>query len=368
MDDAIVVTYRVRAGADSIEARADALMLEQTVELPRSALHDAAASARAVGRVRSIEAVSDEQHRVVIEQPCATTAEEPAQLLNVLFGNSSLQPDVVLEDVVLPRHLLEQFGGPRHGIAGLRAATGVTGRALTCTALKPMGLGVEALAAIAGTFARAGIDIIKDDHGLGDQVFAPFEARIRRCQAAVDEAAAQTGHRALYVPSLIGSPDRLRRQADVAREAGAGAVMVSPMLAGLPAFHALVAGGLGLPVLAHPAFGGAQRIEPVALLGRLFPIFGADAVIFPSYGGRFSYDRETCAALARALRQPPAPLRPALPVPAGGVALERIPELLDFYGPDAALLVGASVLADPARIEARSRSFVDALRVKESTR
>lgn len=365
MDDAVVVTYRVRAGAASIEARADALMLEQTVELPRSALHDEAARARSVGRVQSIEAVTGEEHRVVVAQPAATTGDEPAQFLNVLFGNSSLQPDVVLEDVALPRRLVDLFGGPRFGIEGLRAAAGVAGRALTCTALKPMGLGVDALAQLAGTFARAGIDVIKDDHGLADQAFAPFEPRVRACQAAVDEAAARTGRRALYVPSLMGAPDRLRRQADAAREAGAGSVMVSPMLVGLPAFHALVAGGLGLPVLAHPAFGGAQRMEPLALLGRLFPVFGADAVIFPSYGGRFSYDRGTCAGLVRAMRLPAPPLRPVLPVPAGGVALERIPELLAFYGPDTALLVGASVLAEPACIEARCRSFVDAVRAQE---
>jgi ribulose-bisphosphate carboxylase large chain len=48
-------------------------------------------------------------------------------------------------------------------------------------------------------------------------------------------------------------------------------------------------------------------------------------------------------------------------MPAGGVALERVPELLAFYGPDTALLVGASVLADPARIEARSRELVEAV-------
>jgi ribulose-bisphosphate carboxylase large chain len=225
-----------------------------------------------------------------------------------------------------------------------------------------MGLPVEALATLAGTFARAGIDLVKDDHGLADQAFAPFEPRVRACQAAVDEACLKTGKRTLYVPNLSGTPDRLRRQADVARRAGVAAVMVSPMLVGLPAFHQLVRDGLGLPVIAHPAFGGAQRVTPVALLGRLFPAFGADAAIFPSFGGRFSYDRETCGALADALRRPSVSIAPALPVPAGGVALERVAELLAFYGPDTALLVGASVLADPARIESRSRELVEAVR------
>jgi ribulose-bisphosphate carboxylase large chain len=361
MSGGLTVTYRVRGACGEIDARADALLLEQTVELPRRALHDSAAAARAVGRIVSIVPLCEGEHRVVLEQPADTTAGEPAQLLNVIFGNSSLQPDVVLEDVDLPPGLQARFGGPRFGIAGLREAACVAGRALTCTALKPMGLGVAELATLAGTFARAGIDIIKDDHGLGDQVFAPFEPRVRACVAAIDEAAQRTGRRALYVPNLVGTPDRLRRQAETAKRAGARAVMVSPMLVGLPAFHELVAEGLGVPVVAHPALAGVLRADPVGLLGRLFPAFGADAVIFPSYGGRFTYDRDTCGRLARALREPSPNMRAALPVPAGGVTLERVPELLAFYGTEAALLVGASVLAEPGAVESRSRSFADAV-------
>lgn len=362
----LTITYRLRTSRESVEARADGLLLEQTVELPRDALHDHAAAARVVGRVVSVEAIQEDDFRVVLAQPAATTGEDPAQLLNVLFGNSSLQPDVVLEDVSLPPTLTARLGGPRFGIEGLRRAAGVHGRALTCTALKPMGLDVGQLASLARTFARAGVDIVKDDHGLGNQTFSPFEARVRACQTAVDDVAASTGRRTLYVPNLVGAPGTVRRHMEVARAAGVGAVMVSPMLIGLPAFHELVAEDLGVPVLAHPSFGGAQRIEPPALLGRLFTAFGADAVIFPSYGGRFSYDRETCGRLARTLREPTPPLRAALPVPAGGVAIERVKELLGFYGIDTALLVGASVLGDPALVEARSRSLVDAVRAWEA--
>ena len=49
------VTYLVRAGADEIETRAETLMLEQTVELPRSALADRRLADRVVGRVEAIE-------------------------------------------------------------------------------------------------------------------------------------------------------------------------------------------------------------------------------------------------------------------------------------------------------------------------
>jgi ribulose-bisphosphate carboxylase large chain len=365
--DDLIVTYRVQADGAAIDERAEALLLEQTVELPRCALHDAEAAGRVVGHVVSIDRISDTEHRVRLAQPAAAATDDAAQVMNVLFGNSSLQPDVVLEQVSLPPSLLNTFGGPRFGIPGLRKVAGVHGRALTCTALKPMGLTVDAFAELTRTFAMAGIDIIKDDHGLGDQLSAPFEPRVRACQRAVLDVAERTGRRAVYVPNVMGSPDRLRAQAEIACSAGVAAVMVSPMLVGLPAFHALVGDGLGLPVIAHPAFGGAQRIDPEVLLGQVFPIFGADAVIFPSYGGRFSYDRHTCGRLASALRHQPHPLLPALPVVAGGVVLERVAELLAFYGADTALLAGASVLADADRIGERSRRLVDAVSRPEVT-
>jgi ribulose-bisphosphate carboxylase large chain len=361
-------TYGLRASsAAGAEARAEAIQLEQTVELPRDAVRDPTIEREVMGRVESIEPDADphrdpraEGWRVRIAYPVATTGLEPAQLLNVLYGNTSLQPDVELMEVELCPSLEASFGGPRFGIEGLRKATGVEGRALTCTALKPMGLGPDALAELARSFARAGIDVIKDDHGLANQSFCPFDERVRACQRAVDEVARETGQRALYVPNLSGGPVELERQLAQLRRAGARAAMLSPMLVGLPVFSELVRSELQVPVLAHPALAGAQRIAPGALLGTLFRALGADAVIYPHFGGRFSYTEDVCHGLARRLRAP-GRLRPALPVPAGGMSVERVPELVRGYGVDSMLLIGGSLYrAGPALLE-RSREFVRAV-------
>ena len=113
-----------------------------------------------------------------ISLAAATVGDDPGQLLNMLFGNSSLHDDVVLWDVELPAALVAAFGGPRHGLAGLRARVGAGARALTCSALKPQGLPAAALAELAARFAQGGIDYIKDDHGLADQAYSPFAARV----------------------------------------------------------------------------------------------------------------------------------------------------------------------------------------------
>jgi ribulose-bisphosphate carboxylase large chain len=353
------VTYLVRAAPREIESRAEALLLEQTVELPRAAVRSFGVAEPILGRVEGVEAEADGHYRVTIAQPLATTALDPAQLLNVLFGNSSLQPDVVLADVELPETAFDWLPGPRAGIPGLRALTDVIGRPLLATALKPMGLRAEQLAALCSTFVRAGIDVVKDDHGLADHPFCPFEARVQACLRATEDAARDTGRRTLYVPNLIGTPDRVVRQLAFARAAGARAVMLSPMLVGLPLLHQLGSMTDGLPILAHPALGGVLRAAEATLFGKLFRWYGADAVIFPHAGGRFSYSRETCRDLAAALRAPYPRVRPAFPVPAGGIKVERVPELLAFYGPDCILLIGSSLYEAGDSLFERTRALVD---------
>src|SRR2546430_10425051 len=50
-----------------------------------------------------------------------------------------------------------------------RSLTAARGRPLLCTALKPLGRSAPELAQLTYGFARAGIDLIKDDHSLADQ-------------------------------------------------------------------------------------------------------------------------------------------------------------------------------------------------------
>jgi len=362
--------YRVHSTPGEIGERAAELALEQTAELPDAAVRQEAVRERVLGRVAAIRAEGEALHLVEIDYPEGAFDGGAAQLLNVLFGNSSLQPDVELLDVILPNRELARYGGPRFGIAGLREAAGVAGRPLTCAALKPIGLSPDELGRLAEVFALGGIDVVKDDHGLADQPSATFEERVTACQAALDRVADATGRRTLYVAHASGTPDRIRAQIEFATEAGAGAVMIEPMIAGLPFFHDLVKRTLAIPVLAHPALAGATRMAPDVLLGRLFRLFGADGVVFPHSGGRFRYTEETCRRLADRLREPWAGLRSALPVPAGGMPVERVGEIVEFYGRDVMLLLGGSLYLAGERLGDRTREFVEAVAaaVPEGTR
>jgi ribulose-bisphosphate carboxylase large chain len=350
--------YRVRCDARAIEARGRAIALEQSVEMPLAAIDDDVVRAEIVGRLEAVSDKGDGVFEVRISLSAATVGDDPGQLLNMLFGNTSLHEDVVLHDVVLPAELVALFGGPRHGLDGLRRRAGAPARALTCSALKPQGLPPERLAALAAGFAQGGIDYIKDDHGLANQAYSPFAARLQAVTAALRAVHCPAGRPASYVPSLSGDLDAMRAQVAMAQEAGVDTVMVAPMISGFANFHRLVQESPAIAFIAHPTMAGAARIAPALLLGKLFRLLGADAVVFPNHGGRFGYSPETCRALARAALEDRDGLRPTVPVPAGGMTTDRVGEMLDFYGADVMLLIGGALLAAGAQLAEATSAFV----------
>ena len=352
----------MRSDAQSIEARARTIAVEQSVEMPVAAVSDDFVRDQIVGRVETIAEKQPGIFEVRIALAIETVGNDAGQLINMLFGNTSLHEDVMLHDVELPSELRESFGGPRHGADELRRRVGASARALTCSALKPQGLAPKALADLARRFAQGGIDYIKDDHGLADQAYAPFAERVEAITAALRGVGPTDGQAALYVPSLSGDLDTMRRQIALATQAGVDTVMVAPMIVGLVNFHRLVRDNPTLAFIAHPSMAGAARIAPPLLIGKLFRMLGADAVVFPNHGGRFGYSADTCRALAREARDKRDGLRPALPVPAGGMTVARVGEMLDFYGTDVMLLIGGALLEAGERLLEATAAFTAEVR------
>lgn len=359
----IEATYRLAKSTAQPEERLKSILQEQTIETPQSvADRYPFVCENMMGRIREFGPDESGDYVAALELPLATASSDPAQFLNVLFGNSSLHPDVQLADFQIPPSLRSLFGGPTHGVEGIRKVTGVTGRPLTCSALKPVGLRIDELAELCRGFVSGGIDMIKDDHYLADQSFAPFEERVRTCLVTVEESSAKSGNKCIYIPNLSGTPETIRRQAEFAQAAGARAVMLAPMLVGLPLIHELCTRWLDVPLLAHPSFGGALRIEPPVLFGKLFRLFGADAVIFANFGGRFSYSPSVCREIADNLRGDWLGMNGSLPAPAGGMSADRASELVEFFGLDTILLVGGSLLEANDELADRTEAFTTSVR------
>jgi S-methyl-5-thioribulose 1-phosphate isomerase len=353
-------TYHLKSEAQAdASVKARDIAREQTVEVPEDTAPEV--EARLVGRIESLEPDGSGRWRVVIAYDPVIVGGDVTALFNLLFGNISMKPAVRLIDLDFPASMLQSLPGPRFGIPGIRDLCGAPRRPLVCTATKPLGLDARALAQLCYRFARAGADIVKDDHNLADQASAPFGERVERCQEAVERANRETGGRTLYFPNVTGPLTSFEERLALTVRAGCRGVLVNLLPQGVDAARAI--GQRGLAVLSHPTMSGAffgtdHGIAADILYGLLYRVIGSDGVVYTNVGGRFSYfTLELCQAINRRLRTPLGPMRPAFPVPGGGVDAARIAFWIDAYGDDTMFLIGSSLLRAPD-LEAATRAVV----------
>lgn len=347
--DRIRVTYRMKpVHGESPAQAARRIALEQTVELP-AGCYPPEIEERSVGRVDEAGVLSDGRWQVSLSYAARLAPRDVPQLLNLLFGNISLFAGVALVEATFPEDTLRWLGGPRFGMDGLRALSGVDRRPLLCSAAKPVGLSPRALADRCAALARGGIDVVKDDHGIADQQTAPFAERVERCQEAVSRANAATGHRTLYFPNVTAPVEQVPQRVEVARSLGCRGVLVSPFLTGLDTLRWL-AEHSGLALLSHPTFAGGfvqpgHGIDGRFLFGTLLRLLGSDGVILINAGGRFPVPEDQALATAQRLRDRALPTPPSVPVLGGGVAVGEIPRWVERFGTDVMFLVGGSLYA-----------------------
>lgn len=367
--DRIVATYDLHDTRSSPDAIAAAIALEQTVEVPQELADASGLPPGVVGEIERIELGAGARgatRAVLSYHPAVVEAGGVPALINLVFGNVSMMPGVRLVDLAFPDHVLAIFDGPRHGVEGVRALTGVSGRPLLATALKPRGVRVSRLVEMAGAFARGGGDIVKDDQNLIDD-FETFKDRVKRCAEAVDDGNQRTGRRCLYLPHVTGPLPALTRRFEYVARLGLPGVLACPFIAGLGTARTL-ARDHDLLLMAHPTFAGGhfisrrEGIDHGLLFGTLLRIAGADISIFPNVGGRFEFSREDCADIAARLRAPLGRLPPAWPCPAGGMRLEQLPGMCADYGPDAVLLIGGALIGHGEDLEASTRTFLEVIR------
>ena len=356
MASRFTVTYFIRAGdAEEAKGRALDIALEQTVEIPRNAVPKGYVEDEILGRLEALDKDPDGRpgYLAKISYSDDDVGEDFLQFLNIVFGNSSIKPGLKVEDISPSPGVLALCKGPRHGIAGLRARAGIGDTPLLMSAIKPVGLSTAQLARLAHDFALGGMHFVKDDHGLVDQKTSPFEERLRACVEAVGEANAKSGGQTSFVPNITGPTTSLVERARQAQAAGAGAVMIAPALAGYDAIRALAEDSdFSLPIISHPAFSGANVVSPDcgfshrSFFGTLHRLMGADAVIYPNFGGRFGFTREECLSIAKACADDLGGPRAIAAAPGGGMTFNRVPEMREAYGNDVMYLIGGALLQE----------------------
>lgn len=362
-------TVEYRLSGTEAEARTKAALVcnDQTVEAPDKIIPAGMIREQILGRVERFTGAAGFS-LATVSYPIELFGQDCAQLLNVLFGISSLKPGVRVERLEIPDVGLStrDWPGPRFGRSGLRDLVDVPVRPLVCGVLKPLGLSPTALADLAYQFALGGMDLIKDDQALADQSFCPFEERVTRCVEAVAKANRETGRHCLYLAHVTGRWETMQQRALYAKRAGAGGLLVCPGLAGFDALRDLALDdAVALPILSHPALLGSFAIQadsgmaPACVFGQLPRLAGADASLYPIYHAGFPITRDDCRAIAKTCGEPWGQLKPIFPTAAGRMGFERVLEMCEFYGQDLLFIVGSSIQQHRAGLVKACRLFMD---------
>jgi ribulose-bisphosphate carboxylase large chain len=350
---------------ENIDEKLRWICLEQSVELPEEVVSQAILD-KVVGQVLDVKPIGKNCYQASISWPIDNAGADQTQFLNILFGNISLKRGIKITSVDW-KNLSDLFQGPMFGVEGIREEFGIKERPMACGVLKPMGLSADEMVTQARQFALGGIDIIKDDHGLANQEYAPFQERVSKVAEALQLAMKESGVLTRYFPNITSSGSKLLENYELAADLGADGVMVLPDLCGYESMHELAQHDLDLPIIAHPSFSGTfvtdpeHGFTPAFLYGELYRAFGADFAIYPNTGGRFSFTPEECKELNKAARNSNSPFKPVLPMPGGGMKRETLPHWISEYGNDTVFLLGASMLQHPGGLEAASREVAEVL-------
>jgi ribulose-bisphosphate carboxylase large chain len=130
--------------------------------------------------------------------------------------------------LTLPPEFIRAHPGPAFGIAGSRRLTGVQGRPLIGSIIKPnLGLAPEDVAAVTRELVEAGVDFIKDDEKMMNPGYAPLAERVRAVMPVILDHEQKTGRRVMYAFGIASAdPDTMLRHHDIVADAGGNAAVI----------------------------------------------------------------------------------------------------------------------------------------------
>jgi ribulose-bisphosphate carboxylase large chain len=260
-----------------------------------------------------------------------------------------------LEALQLPAAYRRQFDLPVQAIAGTRKLTGVQGRPLIGTIVKPnVGLSAVDTAELVGRLCEAGVDFVKDDECCGNPAHAPLEERVRAVMRRVRAHQDRTGKHVMVAFNISDETDAMKRHADLVQREGGSCVMVSLNWCGLSAVQTL---RRHTPLAIHGHRNGYGALSRHPLLGFSFQAYqalwrlaGVDHMHVHGLQGKFSQTDEEVIASARDCLAPLADGvdDAVLPAFSNGQWAGTVPATWDSVHTDDLLFMsGGGILAHP---------------------
>jgi ribulose-bisphosphate carboxylase large chain len=272
-----------------------------------------------------------------------------------------------LLDIELPDAFAQRYPGPAYGVAGTRRLSGVEGRPLIGTIIKPsVGLDPEATAALAAELAAAGIDFIKDDELQANGPHCPLERRVEAVMRVLNAHADRTGKKVMYAFNITGDLDEMFRGHDLVQAAGGTCVMASLNSVGLTGFSALRRHA-GLPIHAHRNGWGYLSRSPALGFSyvawqKIWRLAGADHLHVNGLRNKFCESDESVVQSAQACLAPmfsaPLPGCEVMPVFSSGQTAAQAEDTYRALGTvDLIYACGGGIMAHPDGVAAGVESL-----------
>ncbi len=309
--------------------------------------------------------------KLTISWPLGNTGTSLPNILATVAGNLfelNCVAGLRLTDLRFPAELVAASPRPAFGVEGTRQLSGVVGRPLIGTIIKPsIGLTAQETATMVDMLCAAGIDFIKDDELQADGLVCPFEDRVRAVMAVINAHAERTGKKVMYAFNLTGEVDEMRARHDLVLALGGTCVMASANSVGLTGLLALRRHA-ELPIHLHRNGWGYLSRHPslgfdYAAWSKLWRLAGADHMHVNGLRNKFCESDASSLASARSLMSPLSTANPALTMPvfsSGQSALQAFGTWAALQTPDLIFAAGGGIMGHVDGSAAGVRSLQDA--------
>ena len=244
----ITLTYRIETPG-SIEAMAEKIASDQStgtfVPVPGETEE---LKARVAARVLAIRPLEDakapgwpevgdghgplRRADVDIAFPLDAIGTDLSALMTIAIGgvySIKGMTGIRIVDLKLPPEFKGAHPGPQFGIPGSRRLTGVEGRPIIGTIVKPaLGLRPHETAELVGELIQSGVDFIKDDEKLMSPAYSPLKDRVEAIMPLILDHEQKTGKKVMYAFGIShADPDEMMRNHDLVLKAGGNCAVIN---------------------------------------------------------------------------------------------------------------------------------------------
>jgi ribulose-bisphosphate carboxylase large chain len=313
-------------------------------------------------KVFSIKHIDSKNAFVKIAYPSALFEKGNApNILSSIAGNifgMKIVKNLRLEDIQIPKSIVNSFHGPKYGVDGIRKFMKVKDRPFLGTIVKPkLGLNAKDHAKVAYEAWVGGCDFVKDDENLSSQDFNKFEERLTRTLEMADKAKSITGEEKAYFVNVTAETREMIKRAELVEQQGGKYVMIDILTEGFGALQTLREADFNLAIHGHRAMHAAftrNKKHGISMMtiADISRLIGIDSLHIGTGIGKLEgsikeieeeIESKKVKELKDRLSQDWGKIKPTIAVSSGGLQPLHIPFLIKHLGKDLVIQMGGGL-------------------------